>query len=283
LLAILPVDKDRVYVQGHSLGGMATWEWATDNPERFAAIAPRSGIGEPYRAIRLRNIPSWVIHGEKDNVVPSGFADQMVTALQSYGAPVRYTVVEGGEHNMPPDLDFQQIRAWFLRQTRSSLRVPADPRDSLGINSAGFSPWETVTVPETPSWKSGSINPEELDVSRGEVRALFQRVHDRGELVDAPIRELLDTASHRAILWLAVPKTLHAYSAADPLIIDLPQIRLIRFYFRGPRQRALEHAEALRSQLEATGHIPNGRIWITNLSLWQDSPDAIAEYCLETS
>lgn len=52
LIETLPVDADRVYVEGHSLGAMATWEWALDNPERFAAISPRAGVGEPFLAAR---------------------------------------------------------------------------------------------------------------------------------------------------------------------------------------------------------------------------------------
>ena len=124
LLAALPIDRDRVYVQGHSLGAMATWEWALDNPERFAAISPRSGIGEPYRASRLKNVPSWVIHGENDDVIPSGFADQMVSALQSQGAAVRLSIIRAGAHNMPADLDQGQVDEWYLRQTRSHLPPP---------------------------------------------------------------------------------------------------------------------------------------------------------------
>ncbi|HEY5079411.1 MAG TPA: hypothetical protein VII43_06170, partial [Opitutaceae bacterium] len=76
LESILPVDKDRVYLEGHSLGAMATWEWALSNPERFAALSPRDGVGEPYRAIRLRNVPAWVVHGEKDDVIYPAYAEQ---------------------------------------------------------------------------------------------------------------------------------------------------------------------------------------------------------------
>ena len=41
LCRMFPIDQDHVYVEGHSMGGIATWEWAMGNPERFAAISPR--------------------------------------------------------------------------------------------------------------------------------------------------------------------------------------------------------------------------------------------------
>jgi pimeloyl-ACP methyl ester carboxylesterase len=278
LISVLPVDADRVYVQGHSLGGMATWEWALDNPERFAAISPRAGIGEPYRAQRLKHVPAWVIHGANDNVIPNGFADEMVTALQSQGASVRLSVIQGGEHNMPDDLDQGQVLDWYLKQTRSPLPAPADPRDELGLDASGFSPWQIVTVPETPSWKS-----EPLDLSSGgayrlAAAALFRRAHDRGELVDAPLRRECDPASHLATLWLAVPKSLHESGPPDSSIVAFPTTRFVRFYFRGETQKASGHLPKISGEVQKSGHILSGRIWITYLSIWwEESPGAVAE------
>jgi pimeloyl-ACP methyl ester carboxylesterase len=281
LSAILPVDLDRVYLEGHSLGGMATWEWALSNPERFAAISPRAGIGEPYRAARLKNVPSWVIHGENDAVVPNGFADQMVTALQAQGAAVRYSLVKGGEHNMPADLDQRQVVEWYARQTRSHLPVPADPRDSLGLNASGFSPCDKIVASEASAWKSQPIAiASEQDV-RDAAKKLFRKVHDRGELVDAPLMGELDTKTHLTTLWLAVPKTLHAAGTPDPSIVVIPTARYFRFYFRGETQKALDHLQTIRPKLEAGGRSLSDKVWITGLSIWQNSPDSVAEYRIE--
>src|SRR3954469_24984435 len=41
------VDPDRVYLTGLSMGGFGTWELATQYPQRFAAIAPICGGGNP--------------------------------------------------------------------------------------------------------------------------------------------------------------------------------------------------------------------------------------------
>jgi pimeloyl-ACP methyl ester carboxylesterase len=278
LLAILPIDRDRVYVQGHSLGAMATWEWALDNPERFAAISPRAGIGEPYRASRLKYVPAWVIHGENDGAIPTGFADQMVTALQSQGAGVRMSLIKGGEHNMPADLDQQQVVAWYLRQTRSHLPVPEDPRDQLGLGESGFSPWEIITVPERPSWKSQPVSGFTEKGYRDGVRALFQRAHDRGELVDAPVRWEMDLGTRMTTYWLAVPATLHPAGPADPSAVALPESRYARFYFRGTVDQALGHVQAIGPEIEGRGHVLAGKVWMTPLSLWGDTPAAIAEY-----
>ena len=43
LLEQLPIDPDRVYLTGLSMGGIWTYGWAIQHPERFAAIAPVCG------------------------------------------------------------------------------------------------------------------------------------------------------------------------------------------------------------------------------------------------
>jgi hypothetical protein len=283
LIATLPVDVDRVYAQGHSLGGMATWEWALDNPERFAAISPRSAIGETYRAVRLKNVPSWVIHGADDDVISRGFADQMVSALEACGASVRYSALRDVTHNMPDDLDNAEVDAWYFRHTRSREVPPADPRDSLGLNAEGFSPWEVISVPERQCWKSGPVNiaGKSSDI-RAAARPLFDRVHARGERVDAPLRMEIDPASGDGVVWLAAPLRLRTSRDPDPSLVTLPARSFVRFYFRGEVPKALEHLKAVSAEAAAAGHPPAGKVWVTPLSLWRDSPGFISEYWVET-
>jgi predicted peptidase len=52
------VDEDRVYLTGVSMGGAGTWRLASAHPERFAAIAPVCGWGDPAMARRLAGIPT---------------------------------------------------------------------------------------------------------------------------------------------------------------------------------------------------------------------------------
>jgi predicted esterase len=282
LLATLPIDRDRVYVEGHSLGAMATWEWALDNPERFAAISPRAGRGEPFRASRLKNIPAWVIHGANDDVVPNGFSDQMVTALQSCGASVRYSVLKGVEHNMPGDLDEEQVIDWYLRQTRSQEAPAPDPTESLHLGPAGSSPWEVISVPRGAYWESASVpNTDEKELLRA-TRQLFQRAHDIGELVDSPVEMVLNLQTKTATLRLAVPRTLRTDLPAFPAAVDTPLKKYIRFYFRGPMQDGLAHLAAVETEARAAG-LPTaqGTASITPMTLWPKVPGFIAEYRIE--
>ncbi|HEY1792672.1 MAG TPA: hypothetical protein VGG34_07120 [Opitutaceae bacterium] len=282
LLEILPVDADRVYVEGHSLGAMATWEWALDNPERFAAISPRAGIGEPYRASRLKSVPSWVIQGAEDDVIPPGFAEEMVTALESQGAPVQLSLLRGGPHNMPVDLDEGQVIDWYLRQVRSHDPVPADPRDSLGLDASGSSPWTVMTVAAHDAWSAGPVPTTDPARATRFIMALFKHARDRAEWPDSPIRREIDPATGKEALWLAAPQTLHpGGEPADASLVRLPAKDVVRFYSRGRYRQGLAHLDAIRPQIAAKGLKLTGRVWITNLSIWWDSPATIGEYWAE--
>ena len=288
LLATLPIDRDRVYLEGHSLGGMATWLWATENPERFAAISPRAGAAEPYRAIRLKHVPSWVIHGAEDTAVLGGFADQMVSALQSVGASTRYSVLPQVEHNMPADLDEAAVLAWYLRQTRSPEAAPPDPRDSLRIGAAGYSAWEIVSVPEQQCWSAGpftltGLSPEAFwEHFRTAAQPLFDRVHQRGERADAPIWIEADPKTGKSLAWLAAPSRLRTTKDSDPSLVTVPARKFVRFYCRGDSAAGFAHLRAITAELAAAGHaLADGKIWITGLTLSQATPDSIAEYRAE--
>ena len=91
LLATLPVDPARIGMTGISMGGRGTWDFAYDHGDRLAAIAPVCGFGIPTLAPRLSRLPSWIWHGQDDDIVPVHHAQAMHAALTRIGAPCRYT------------------------------------------------------------------------------------------------------------------------------------------------------------------------------------------------
>lgn len=282
LLEMLPIDQDHVYVEGHSLGAMATWEWAMNNPERFAAISPRAGIGEPFRALRLKNVPAWVIHGANDPIIPSGCSDQMVLALQACGASVRYSVLKGVEHNMPPDLDEEQVLDWYLRQTRSHEPPPADPRDGLGLTPAGFSPWDIMASPGGRFWSSDPQGAKDDAAGLQAVHALFTKVHDLGEQVDSPLQLEMDLKNHTVRYRLAIPRTLQPSAPLAATAVEVPPAKYVRFYFRGETEKALAHLTTVVAEAEAAGHrLRSETVWITPLSLRYGTATHIAEFRIQ--
>lgn len=116
------VDSNRIYLTGLSLGGWGIWNLAIAYPERFAAIAPVCGRTDRYmveRVCRLNNIPTWVFHGAKDDVVPLSDSEAMVKALQACGGDVKFTVYPDANHNSwDATYDNPEFYEWLLSQRR---------------------------------------------------------------------------------------------------------------------------------------------------------------------
>jgi predicted peptidase len=133
-------DPDRIYLTGLSIGGNGTWYLAYRHPSRFAALMPICGwvvpdkewklaaelvvppdSGPPYPALarRLRNIPTWIVHGEVDDVIPVEHSRLPAAALKALGAPVQYLELVGTEHNSwDPTYASPRMMNWLFAQRR---------------------------------------------------------------------------------------------------------------------------------------------------------------------
>ena len=99
LLESLPVDPDRIYVCGLSMGGYGTWDCVQRWPDRFAAGIPICGGGDPAYAERFTNVPIWVFHGDADRAVPVRRSREMVAKLKELNGNVIYTEYPGVGHD----------------------------------------------------------------------------------------------------------------------------------------------------------------------------------------
>jgi predicted peptidase len=119
LVARLPIDADRVLMTGLSLGGHGTWEYATDYPDRLAAIAPVCGLGPVKRAAVIAKLPIWAFHGALDDQVPIAGDRAMVEAVRAAGGKVKFTVYPDVGHDAwDPAYDDPALYDWLLAQRR---------------------------------------------------------------------------------------------------------------------------------------------------------------------
>jgi predicted peptidase len=124
IVATHKVDKDRVYVTGLSMGGFGTWALAAAYPDKFAAIMPICGGGDPHDAVKLNHLSIWVFHGAKDNVVPPNRSENMVKALKEHGAKnIQFTLYPNAGHDSwTQTYDNSEVWDWLLKQKRGDAR-----------------------------------------------------------------------------------------------------------------------------------------------------------------
>ncbi|MFZ5785243.1 MAG: alpha/beta hydrolase-fold protein, partial [Acidobacteriota bacterium] len=100
LLATLPIDRNRIYVTGHSMGGAGTWHMLYHRPAFFAAGAPVCGHPDPAMAATLKDVPIWNFHGDADEIEPVATSRVTIEALRKVGGRPLHTEYPGVGHNV---------------------------------------------------------------------------------------------------------------------------------------------------------------------------------------
>ncbi|NEU07875.1 prolyl oligopeptidase family serine peptidase [Flavihumibacter sp. R14] len=127
--ATFPVDKNKIYVTGLSMGGFATWNLAQAAPERFAAIAPICGGGNLDRLCIMRDVPVWAFHGAKDTAVPFEESAHLVKRLQEFGSDVKFTLYpDAGHDSWTATYQNQQLYDWLLSKSRGKVSPAIDDK-----------------------------------------------------------------------------------------------------------------------------------------------------------
>lgn len=126
------IDPDRVYLIGYSMGGFGAWELAARNPERFAAVIPIAGGGDPKLGRDLVNVPIWAVHGLDDDAVPIDGSRRMVEAIRDAGGAPRLWELTGVGHRawtevLKPESD---VLPWLFQQRLSGSQVEQGALDT---------------------------------------------------------------------------------------------------------------------------------------------------------
>jgi predicted peptidase len=115
----LPVDEDRIYIVGYSMGAFGTFAFLNEEPRMFAAGVPVAGSVDVGAARNLKRIPLWIFHGEKDDVVKPDGSRAIAKALEKMKAPVKYTEFPGEGHTIFGKVgDDPAVHAWLFAQKR---------------------------------------------------------------------------------------------------------------------------------------------------------------------
>jgi pimeloyl-ACP methyl ester carboxylesterase len=269
---ILPIDENRVYIKGHSMGGFGAFQWAMHNPEHFAAICPCSGGGAAWRSSRLRNIAVWLIHGIEDRIIPMFYAETMLTAMQENSVNLKSSLLKGVDHDLRKAVDQRGIDQWLLQHVRSDNPIPDDPIDVLGLDERGVSQWKVDTIsPQTYAvmqtrrdrvndfWRRKILYKKLYDVQRNSglyANGLVQISHDPA-LPDEDVN-----------LLLALPDNIDQNKAPDGVkIISIHETRVVFLTIKGGSAKVNRHLDLLIPAIRQSGYNPTGEIRMTRLMI----------------
>ena len=130
-----PIDENRVYLSGYSMGGFGTWNLGLRFPDRFAAGAPIAGgisqheyeieRDDARRALvqNALHLPFYFVHGEADRTVSVEHDRKTRDQLKELGYPHKYVEVPRAGHIL--DVRAQSplmkgIQKWLERKQRNA-------------------------------------------------------------------------------------------------------------------------------------------------------------------
>ena len=124
------IDSDRIYLMGHSMGGAGTSYLGAKYNDIWAGLAPISGAGgiAEGSAERYRSLPTLIMHGAKDSIVPPATSRRALAALQSVGAPCIYLEFPDKDHEFWIRRGAPQIEKVFLFFSVVSKRTTVVPQ-----------------------------------------------------------------------------------------------------------------------------------------------------------
>lgn len=104
-----PVDTNRIYVFGMSLGGYGTFDFVGTYPDKVAAAIAMCGGSQLRDFCGLNEVPLWIIHGTADRQVPISQSQRIINAMERCGSTNRmqFTKLQGSNHGAP-------ARAFYL-------------------------------------------------------------------------------------------------------------------------------------------------------------------------
>ncbi|MEK7469075.1 MAG: alpha/beta hydrolase-fold protein [Planctomycetota bacterium] len=155
--ATYPIDTNRIYVAGHSMGGYGSWGMGGHHPDLFAAVGPcasapivryengRVLYHEPGCLENFKN--TWVrfYNCPDDPQVPvhgSRYAD---AKFKEWGYTYEYHEYQGIGHGYPPD-SLGPIVEWMLAKTRNAY-----PRQLIWMPTRKYRPYSYwLSIEEIP-------------------------------------------------------------------------------------------------------------------------------------
>lgn len=118
-----PVDRQRIYVTGFSMGGSTAWLAALARPDFFAAAVPVGAVApDRARAAALAQLPVLALHGDADTENPIASDREMIAAIRAAGGHrARLREYVGLEHQPPGDfIPGRWWRNWMFAQHRET-------------------------------------------------------------------------------------------------------------------------------------------------------------------
>ena len=118
------LDATRVYVAGFSMGGAGTWVHVFEGQQPIAAYMPMGSgasktgkVHEKWDISKVGDKQIWMIHGDKDKVVPYANAKESADLIAKVAPNFKFTTLKGVSHAPGDTYRKKETFTWLLSHT----------------------------------------------------------------------------------------------------------------------------------------------------------------------
>lgn len=177
---LLPIDGNKIYITGISLGATGVWQYCIEYPDKITAAIPISGWGNPHDVCKIKKIPVWAFHGAQDKIVESAGSKNMISELAKCDGDARLTIIEDGGHDIwEQAYSYPGFTNWLFSQSKMDK-----PSFSSTTKTVGELELKTHTIPKALRNITGLLS---LD------NGLFIGINEKSIL---PVILRFDTSGH---------------------------------------------------------------------------------------
>jgi predicted peptidase len=117
-----PIDTQRIYLTGLSMGAWGAWNLAFAHPETFAALVPICGFVDRVSMIencKIAAIPTQIFHGLLDDVVDVNYSITIYRRLKVCSDNIQLTIFDDANHDSWTRVyDNAAIYDWMFQQVK---------------------------------------------------------------------------------------------------------------------------------------------------------------------
>ncbi len=124
LVKVFPIDVNRLYIYGISMGGFGVFSVLSKEKGKFAAAYAVCGGSNVKVADQLLQTPLWIFHGEIDDIVPVALSRDIYKEMIRLGATkVRYTEYADVKHNSWENVSKEKsLSTWLFAQRKGMTK-----------------------------------------------------------------------------------------------------------------------------------------------------------------
>ena len=133
-----PVDTNRLYVLGMSLGGYGTIHFVAAYPQKVAAAMALCGGSNLTDHCPLCEVPLWIMHGTADKAIAFSQSQKIVNAMKACGdtSRLRFTKLPGQSHGALAKIFYlEETYEWLFAHRLTDTNRPVNKDVDISVST----------------------------------------------------------------------------------------------------------------------------------------------------